>query len=131
MSEDADLPKALVKRLIKEKLAACDGGAGDDKRALQLNKVNHLDIARHIIKPMVLARYMSVRGPCASAAARNGALLATHGLTETLAWGSRATRSDLTQDTCAGHAAGAVGGLQDITYLTAATDAVLEQEPLT
>ncbi len=43
MSEDADLPKALVKRLIKEKLAACDGRAGDEKRALQLNKVNHLD----------------------------------------------------------------------------------------
>lgn len=40
MSDDADLPKALVKRLVKEKLAAREGcGDGEDKKALQLNKV--------------------------------------------------------------------------------------------
>ncbi len=42
MSEDADLPKALVKRLVKEKLAAVElaAGGGEDRKALQLNKVH-------------------------------------------------------------------------------------------
>ncbi len=40
MSEDADLPKALVKRLVKEKLTAVEvaAGGGADRKALQLNK---------------------------------------------------------------------------------------------
>jgi hypothetical protein len=41
MSDEADLPKALVKRLVKERLAARDPAAGDGEAAksLQLNKV--------------------------------------------------------------------------------------------
>lgn len=41
MSDEADLPKALVKRLVKERLAAREVAAGDGEAAksLQLNKV--------------------------------------------------------------------------------------------
>ena len=56
MTEDTDLPKSLVKRLVKAKLAELEAAdARQDKRALQLNKVcdgRHVtDVGRDRIVP--------------------------------------------------------------------------------